>query len=124
MAGIKGFASPARSYEGNQLSLDQLVIEKPHATIFCEASGDGMAGAGILNGSVLIIERGFRERHGDLVLAVVDGEHLVRRVDEMNQLLVAEPLPGDETGYPAVGLGRSGEVVIEGVVIGCLNRYR
>ena len=69
----------------------------------------------------LIVDRSLEPRHGDVVVACVDGEMLVKRLlmEDGKYFLVAEnPL------YPAVELGGDRETVIWGVATHCIHGLR
>ena len=50
-------------------------------------SGDAMKGAGIFNADVLIVDRSLKEANGKIVIAILNGEMLVRRFEKtMNKI--------------------------------------
>ena len=73
-----GFPSPAQDYIEATLDLNQLCISRPAATYFLRAAGDSMKNAGILDGDLLVVDRSITARHGDTVVACVDGEFTVK----------------------------------------------
>lgn len=75
-----GFPSPAQDYIEQTLDLNQLCIARPAATYFVRASGDSMKGVGIIDGDLLVVDRSITARHGDTVIACVDGEFTVKRL--------------------------------------------
>ncbi len=75
-----GFTSPAADYLQETLSLDQLLIRHPAATFFARAQGRSMEGAGIFDGDLLIIDRSLNPRDGDVILTLLDGELIVKRL--------------------------------------------
>lgn len=98
-----GFPSPAQDYIERRLDLNELCIEHPAATYFVRAAGDSMTGAGIYPGDVLVVDRSLEPRHGNIVIAAVAGEFVVKRLQlRPTPALVSEnpaynPLPvGDE----------------------------
>jgi DNA polymerase V len=58
---------------------EQLVRNKP-ATFFFRVNSDAMLGAGIHIGDTLIVDRSIQARSGNVVVAVLNGEFLVRRL--------------------------------------------
>ena len=68
-----GFPSPASDYL-EELDLYSLLVPRPAATFFIRVEGDSMAGAGIVSGDILVVDRAREPRSGDVVLAVLDGE--------------------------------------------------
>lgn len=75
-----GFPSPAQDYVEQRIDLNKLVIRHPSATYFVRAAGDSMSGAGIGNGDLLVVDSAKNAQHGDIVIAAVDGEFTVKRL--------------------------------------------
>lgn len=82
-AGISGFPSPAQDYDGGRIDLNEQLIPRPTSTYMFTAEGDSMQcpdGSGIHGGDKLLVDRAIEARHGDIVIAVVDGELLVKEL--------------------------------------------
>ena len=60
---------------------EQLVRDKP-ATFFMRVSGDAMTGAGIFNGDVVIVDRSIKAVNGKVIIATLNGEMLIRRLEK------------------------------------------
>jgi len=75
-----GFPSPAQDYVEDRLNLNTLLIAHPSATYFIKVSGDSMAGAGIGDGDLLVVDRSLSAGHGDVVIAAVAGEFTVKEL--------------------------------------------
>lgn len=75
-----GFGSPGSDFTVKRIDLNDALIRHPQATFVMRASGDAMAGAGIGNGDVLLVDRAVTPRHGHVVIAKLDGELLCRRL--------------------------------------------
>ena len=60
---------------------EQLIRNKP-ATFFLRVSGEAMLNAGIFNGDILIVDRSLKAANGKIVVAVLNGEMLVRRLEK------------------------------------------
>jgi DNA polymerase V len=58
---------------------EQLIRNKP-ATFFFRVNSDAMLGAGIHVGDTLIVDRSLTPSSGKVVVAVLNGEFLVRRL--------------------------------------------
>lgn len=79
-ANANGFAAAADDYMERGIDLnEQLILNKP-ATFFFRMNGDAMMEDGIFSGDVLIVDRSIRPVSGKLIVAVLDGELLVRRI--------------------------------------------
>ncbi len=67
-----GFPSAAEEELVDTLSLDEFLIKNPTASFMLEVNGDSMKEAGIMEGDLVIIEKGKEPKHGDIVVAEVD----------------------------------------------------
>jgi SOS-response transcriptional repressor LexA len=47
-----------------------------------QVSGDAMVGAGIFNGDVVIVDRSVKAASGKVVIATLNGEMLIRRLEK------------------------------------------
>jgi DNA polymerase V len=75
-----GFPSPADDYIEQQLDLNQLIIKHPSATFFVRVEGESMRDAGIQSGDILVVDRSIAPTNGKIVVAVIDGEFTVKRI--------------------------------------------
>ncbi len=75
-----GFPSPAADYADKKLDLNELCIRNPSATFFIRVAGDSMQGAGIYDGDILIVDKSLTAKTRDVIVAVIDGEFLVKRL--------------------------------------------
>ncbi|MEE1621869.1 LexA family protein [Zafaria sp. J156] len=131
-----GFASPARDYFQGGIDLNRHLISDRTSTFLMRVEGSSMSGAGICDGDELIVDRSLAPRDGSVVVAVVDGELLVRRLrlGGGGPRLEAEPGPGSGPGsrpvsghQPGPAARRPGDPVPEdftvwGVATRCLHR--
>ncbi len=76
-----GFPSAADDYVENQLDLNKFLIQHPAATFFIRVEGDSMINAGIYSGDLLIVDRALEVRHGRIVVAQINGEFTVKRIE-------------------------------------------
>lgn len=79
--GYTGFPSPAAEYHRSSLNLHHLLAPRPLSTFFARFAGDAMVEANICDQDLLVIERLSNYSHGQIVLAFVDGQRLVRRLE-------------------------------------------
>lgn len=114
-----GFPSPAQDYVEQTIDLNQHCVSHPAATFYVRASGHSMIGEGINDGDMLIIDRAITARHGDIVLACLDGEFTVKILQsDPPALLPANP------DFPTVFLQEGQELDIFGVVTFVLHKTR
>jgi DNA polymerase V len=84
-----GFPSPADDYIEGKLDLNDYLVKHPSATFFVRVTGDSMINAGIYSGDILVVDRSLEPKDGNVIIAVVDGELLVKRMKfEGNQLFL------------------------------------
>lgn len=90
-----GFPTPADDTVERSLDLNTHLIQHPAATFFVRAFGDSMTHAGIQSGDILIVDRAIEARHGSIVIAVVNGDFTVKRLEQLNgnwYLIPANPV--------------------------------
>jgi DNA polymerase V len=113
------FQTQAQDYTDEPLDLHRYLVRRPAATQFIRASSDAMERAGILPGALLVVDHSLRPHDGDIVVASVQGDFMLRafRQDEARVVLYAA-----NPGYPDTALGEDDE--IWGVVVAAINLYR
>lgn len=108
-----GFASPALDHMEQALSLDELLdVDAPH-TYLVRSAGDSMEGAGIFDGDILVVNRAVKEQNGNIVIAAINGEALVKRLCIRGDEVV---LRAENPKYPPVYVMEGDELLIWGVV--------
>jgi DNA polymerase V len=76
-----GFPSPATDYEEAKLDLNTHLIAHPNATFFVHIDGDSMIDAKIQSGDIAIVDRSLEAVNGDVILAVIDGDFTIKRLE-------------------------------------------
>lgn len=91
-ANATGFGAAADDYMERGIDLNEQLIKNKPATFFMRVTGDSMINAGIYNGDIVIVDRSVKPANGRIVIAVIDGEMLIRRLEKtINRLrLIAE----------------------------------
>jgi DNA polymerase V len=69
-----GFPSPAEDHQVERIDLMHQLIKHPQATFMLRVSGQSMRDAGILDGSVVLVDKAIQPESGHIVIAVVDGD--------------------------------------------------
>lgn len=114
-----GFPSPALDHAEEPLDIGAYLIRHPASTFLIKASGDSMNGKGILDGALLVVDRSEQARDGDIVIAVLDGELLVKQL----RLVKGQAfLESGNDRFPSVKV--SGENSVWGVVVHAINSFR
>ncbi len=75
-----GFPSPAQDYISESIDLNHELIEHPAATFYARVRGDSMAGEGIEEDDILVVDRALEPEHGDLAVCCLDGEFTLKRL--------------------------------------------
>lgn len=107
-----GFPSPAADYVEQRIDLNDLMIRHPSATYFVKAAGDSMIEAGISEGDLLVVDSSRTPEHGDIVIAAVDGEFTVKRL----QLRPRVQLNPMNSAYSPIIVGSEDSLDVFGVV--------
>ncbi len=113
-----GFPSPADDYIEGKLDLNQHLIKHPAATFFVRVEGDSMIGAGIHSGDILVVDRSLKPRHGKIVIAVLNGELTVKRLEQRKGVLRLLP---ENNSYPIVEITDAMDFTIWGVVTNVIH---
>lgn len=93
-----GFPSPADDYIEGKLDLNRHLIKRPAATFFAKVSGDSMIEAGMHTGDLLVVDRSLEPADGNVIVASLDGEMVVKRLSTKGQ--VVRLLPENKNYQP------------------------
>lgn len=115
-----GFPSPAADYADNRLDINEYLIRNPVSTFFFSVEGDSMQGAEIFDGDILVVNKSIRPRHGQIVVAFVDGERLVKRLYQRGGRVA---LLAENPNYPPLEIRDGMELLIWGVVTGKFKNF-
>jgi SOS-response transcriptional repressors (RecA-mediated autopeptidases) len=116
-----GFPSPADDYVEAWLDLNEHLIEHKEATFFVQATGDSMIGAGIQEGTLLVVDRALEAHHNDIVIAVVDGELTVKRLEKRRGRI---RLIAENPAYAPIEFKEGQELVVWGVVTSIIQKLK
>lgn len=113
-----GWPSPAEDYLDGHIDLSEHLIPRPSSTFIVRVAGWSMRDAGICDGDELIVDRSRTAQDGQIVVAVVDGEFLVKtlRTRGSPRLVAANP------DFASISLKGRDDVQIWGVVTYVLHR--
>lgn len=95
-----GFPSPAQDYVEKELDLNELCIRRRTSTFFVRASGSSMQELGLCDGDVMVVDRAEEASHGDIVIAEVNGEFTVKRLQLQPRLALLPMNPAYSIIYP------------------------
>jgi len=116
-----GFPSPADDYVEERLDLNRLLVRNRSATFFLRVKGNSMAGAGIHDGDIIVVDRSLEPADRSVVVAVVDGELTVKRLRLRNG---RTELHGENPGCAPFALQEGQELSIWGVVTSAVHTVR
>ena len=86
-----GFPSPAADFMDLDLNLQEYLVQHPSATFCVRVTGDSMQNAGIFSGDVMVVDRALEPKNNTIVLAVLDGEFTVKRIQKKGRQLFLKP---------------------------------
>lgn len=78
-ANATGFGAAADDYMERGIDLNEQLVKNKPATFFFRMKGDAMENAGIFDGDILIVDRSLKLQNGKIIIAILNGELLVRR---------------------------------------------
>jgi SOS regulatory protein LexA len=113
-----GFPSPEEEELRDIISLDEYLVTRPESSFLLTVSGDSMNGAGIMEGDLVIIERGRSPKTGDIVVAEVDGEWTMKYFRKQGKQIILEAA---NPKYPDIKPRT--ELRLAGVVTAVIRKY-
>lgn len=114
-----GFPSPAEEELLDTMTLDEWLIQRREATYMLEVKGQSMINAGIHPGDTALVERGRQPKHGDIVIACVDGKWTMKtyHIQSNGKIALVPANPKFPTIYPKE------ELRIEAIVTAIIRKY-
>lgn len=118
-----GFASPAQDWFEDRIDLNRHLIKDITSTYIVRVSGHAMEGAGISDGDELIVDRALQPKDGSVVIAVVDGELIIRRLQIIGEGTPATTIAliSASSAYPPISIADPENLVIWGIATRCLH---
>ncbi|MBO0909622.1 translesion error-prone DNA polymerase V autoproteolytic subunit [Arthrobacter sunyaminii] len=113
-----GFASPAQDYYDAGIDLNRHLIRDATSTFIMRVSGNAMDEAGISDGDELIVDRSLTPKDGSVVVAVLNGELIIRRLLLTGQGIF---LRADSPDAEDIRVPDPAELSVWGVVTRCLH---
>jgi len=116
-----GFPSPAEDFQAKRIDVLERLVKHPQATYSMIVRGESMREAGIFDGDVLLVDRAIKPSHGQIVVAVVDGDFTCKQLwlrSGRLKLKAANPTFADIT--PTEGQ----TVEVWGVVIASIKQFK
>jgi len=112
-ANATGFGAAADDYAERGIDLNEQLVKNKPATFFFRMKGDAMKEAGIFDNDVLIVDRSLKLANGKIIIAILNGELLVRRFHKnfSSAFLIAE-----NDRYKSINLAEFTDFALWGVV--------
>lgn len=86
-----GFPSPAEEELTDTMNLDEYLVKNKEATYVLTVKGDSMKDAGIIEGDLVLVERGTEAKDGDIVIAQIDDDWTIKYLRRTKGLAWLEP---------------------------------
>jgi SOS regulatory protein LexA len=112
-----GQPNPIEDGHSDALTIDDYLIERPSQTVLIRVKGDSMQDAGILEGDLVVVEKTASAKRGDVVVAIVDGQFTLKRLDVDRGQFVLKP---ENKAYPVIR--PEGALEIFGVMVGLVRK--
>ena len=119
-----GFPSPAQDYLHDTLDFNKDMIHHREATFYARVDGDSMRDAGILAGDIAVIDRSLEPRDGDIVVAYIDGEFTIKRLDMTHLPDGYIELHPANPSYKTIRIENPDEFRVWGVIIWTIHNRR
>jgi DNA polymerase V len=116
-----GFPSPADDYTEGKLDLNCHLVKNPAATFYVRVCGNSMTGVGIFSGDLLVVDRSLEPGPGKIVIAVLNGELTVKRLEIEGDRLF---LIAENDSYSPIEVTESQDLCIWGVVTSAIHQFR
>jgi DNA polymerase V len=113
-ANATGFGAAADDYAERGIDLNEQLIRNKPATYFFRMKGDAMKDAGIFDGDTLIVDRSLKLVNGKVIVAILNGELLVRRLHKNFSSVYLIP---ENSRYKAINLAEFTDFKVWGVVV-------
>ncbi|MFH1547218.1 MAG: translesion error-prone DNA polymerase V autoproteolytic subunit [bacterium] len=114
-----GFPSPADDYAETGIDLNELLVSHPASTFFIRVKGESMVGARIQDGDVIMVDRSLEPIDGNVILALLNGEFIVKRYKKKGsniQLIPEYETPHSTQCGGAITVAREDNFEVWGVV--------
>lgn len=108
-----GFPSPADDFIEKRLDVNKIVIKHPDATFFARVEGDSMKDEHIEDGDILVVDKAEEPVNGSLVVAFIDGEFTLKRLNMENGRILLVPA---NDNYQPIEVTPDNEFIVWGVV--------
>jgi len=114
-----GYPIPADDAVAENIDLNQYLVKHPTATFLVRVVGDSMINAGINESDVLVVDRNLEPKPGRIVIAAVNGELTVKRLDKNEDGIFLMPENDD---FAPIKINEEDNALIWGVVTNVIHK--
>ena len=111
-----GFGSPGVDQTVRRIDLNDALIKHPQATFVMRVSGEAMRDAGIGDGDVVLVDRSLQAASGHVVVAVHEGELIVRRLSRSRKRGGGVSLEAEDADFAPIRITEQAPLEVWGVV--------
>lgn len=115
-----GFPSPAQDYIEKLMDMNDHLIKNECATFIVKVGSLSMLNAGIDIDDELVVDRSLKARHNDIIVALIDNEFTVKRLQIESKIW----LKAENPNYSNIYLSDGQELIVWGVVTFILKSVR
>ena len=101
-----------------KIDISKHLIKHPTATFFVKAAGESMINAGIHPGDILVVDRSLEPKNGKIVIAAVDGQLTVKRLQKSKKGIFLTP---ENDLFKPIKIEEENDILIWGVVTNVLH---
>lgn len=116
-----GFPSPADDFIEAMIDLNDVLVPNPVSTFLWRVVGDCMIDVKIFPGDVVVVDRSQQPKHRSIVLAIIDGEPTLKRLNRRSGVLT---LHNENAKLPAFLVAEGTEISIWGVVTATIRQLQ
>jgi DNA polymerase V len=114
-----GFPSPADDHIECAIDLNEHLIKNPAETFLVRVAGQSMINARIHENDILIVDRSITAKHGKIVIAAVDGQLTVKRLQIAADGKII--LQAENPKFAPIVIQEGSEIFIWGVVTNIIH---
>lgn len=100
-------------YADESINLNRYLVRNPNTTFFVRVAGESMVDANIHHGDILVVDRSLTPTNGSIVVAYLDGELTVKRLQYHDRRLHLVPA---NHSYKSISIHHEAKLEILGVV--------
>jgi len=112
-ANATGFVAATDDYMERGIDLNEQLIRNKPATFFMRVSSSSMINAGIHEGDVVIVDRSIKPVNNKVVIAIIDGDMIIRRLEKTGHKVRLVP---ETSGLSPIEISEHQGMSIWGVV--------